>query len=166
MNKKVIDFKEGERLCVNLLLTSIVKGTTNSGAPYLTLTIQDDTKSIEAKMWDVKPEIEKELEVGKVFNFEFEVINYRGTLQLKMIKVLPVIQSEIRKEDFIFKSPFSKNDLRNGVQNAINRISNKNIARIVVAVLNEYEADFYDYPAASKIHHSFMGDWLHMSTVC
>ena len=74
-----------------------------------------------------------------------------------MIKVLPVIQSEIRKEDFIFKSPFSKNDLRNGVQNAINRISNKNIARIVVAVLNEYEADFYDYPAASKIHHSFMG---------
>ena len=50
MNKKVIDFKEGERLCVNLLLTSIVKGTTNSGAPYLTLTIQDDTKSIEAKM--------------------------------------------------------------------------------------------------------------------
>ena len=157
VNKKVIDFKEGERLCVNLLLTSIVKGTTNSGAPYLTLTIQDDTKSIEAKMWDVKPEIEKELEVGKVFNFEFEVINYRGTLQLKMIKVLPVIQSEIRKEDFIFKSPFSKNDLRNGVQNAINRISNKNIARIVVAVLNEYEADFYDYPAASKIHHSFMG---------
>ncbi|MGN1054788.1 MAG: 3'-5' exoribonuclease YhaM family protein [Erysipelotrichaceae bacterium] len=157
MNKKVIDFKEGERLCVNLLLTSIVKGTTNSGAPYLTLTIQDDTKSIEAKMWDVKPEIEKELEVGKVFNFEFEVINYRGTLQLKMIKVLPVIQSEIRKEDFIFKSPISKNDLRNGVQNAINRISNKNIARIVVAVLNEYEADFYDYPAASKIHHSFMG---------
>lgn len=157
VNKKVIDFKEGERLCVNLLLTSIVKGTTNSGAPYLTLTIQDDTKSIEAKMWDVKPEIEKELEVGKVFNFEFEVINYRGTLQLKMIKVFPVIQSEIRKEDFIFKSPFSKNDLRNGVQNAINRISNKNIARIVVAVLNEYEADFYDYPAASKIHHSFMG---------
>lgn len=157
VNKKVIDFKEGERLCVNLLLTSIVKGTTNSGAPYLTLTIQDDTKSIEAKMWDVKPEIEKELEVGKVFNFEFEVINYRGTLQLKMIKVLPVIQSEIRKENFIFKSPFSKNDLRNGVQNAINRISNKNIARIVVAVLNEYEADFYDYPAASKIHHSFMG---------
>ena len=157
VNKKVIDFKEGERLCVNLLLTSIVKGTTNSGAPYLTLTIQDDTKSIEAKMWDVKPEIEKELEVGKVFNFEFEVINYRGTLQLKMIKVLPVIQSEIRKEDFIFKSPFSKNDLRNGVQNAINRISNKNIARIVVAVLNEYEADFYDYPSASKIHHSFMG---------
>ena len=63
VNKKVIDFKEGERLCVNLLLTSIVKGTTNSGAPYLTLTIQDDTKSIEAKMWDVKPEIEKELEV-------------------------------------------------------------------------------------------------------
>ena len=157
MSKKVIDYNEGEHLIENLLVTSLIKGTTNSGAPYLTLSLQDDSKAIDAKLWDVKPEIEKELEVGKVFNFEFEVINYRGNLQLKIIKVLPVIQAEINKEDFIFKSPVSKNDLRNGVQNAINRISNKNIARLVVAILNDYEKDFYEYPAASKIHHSFMG---------
>ena len=78
MSKKVIDYNEGEHLIENLLVTSLIKGTTNSGAPYLTLSLQDDSKAIDAKLWDVKPEIEKELEVGKVFNFEFEVINYRG----------------------------------------------------------------------------------------
>lgn len=156
MSKKVIDFVEGERIKANLLLTSFVKGTTNSGAPYLTLTVQDNTKAVDGKMWDVKPEIEKQLEVGKVFEFEFEVIKYRNSLQLKIIKVFPVVQSEINKEDFIFHSPIAKEDLVNQVQTAINRIDNENIAKIVVAVMNQYRDRFYEYPAASKIHHSFM----------
>lgn len=157
MNKKVIDYHEGEHLNLPLLVTSITKGATNSGSPYLTLSLQDDTKSIEAKMWDVKPEIERELEVGKVYQFEFDVILYRNNLQLKIIKVLPLIQAEINKEEFIFKSPIAKSEMRQKIQDVINRIQNKNIAMIVVALLNHYEDAFYEYPAASKIHHSFMG---------
>ncbi len=157
MNKKVIDFKEGEHLDLPLLVTGITKGATNSGSPYLTLTLQDDSKSIDAKVWDVKPEIEKELEVGRVYQFEFDVINYRNNLQLKIVKVFPLIQSEINKEDFIFKSPIAKDDMRQQLQDVINRIQNENIAKIVVALLNHYNEAFYEYPAASKIHHSFMG---------
>ena len=63
MNKKIIDFNEGEHISTNLLVTSLTKGTTNSGAPYLTLVLQDNTKTIDAKMWDVKPEIEKQLDI-------------------------------------------------------------------------------------------------------
>lgn len=155
--KKVIDFHEGEHLSVPLLITGITKGATNSGAPYLTLNLQDDSKAIEAKLWDVKPEIEKELEVGKVYDFEFDVILYRGTLQLKIVKVLPLIQSEIKREDFIFKSPIAKDKIRDEIGDIINRIQNKTIAKLVVAMLNYYGEGFYEYPAASKIHHSFMG---------
>lgn len=155
--KKVIDFHEGEHLSVPLLITGITKGATNSGAPYLTLNLQDDSKAIEAKLWDVKPEIEKELEVGKVYDFEFDVILYRGTLQLKIVKVLPLIQPEIKREDFIFKSPIAKDKIRDEIGDIINRIQNKTIAKLVVAMLNYYGEDFYEYPAASKIHHSFMG---------
>lgn len=157
MTKKVKDFKEGEHVNTLLLVTSIVKGTTNNGAPYLTLNLQDDSKMIEAKMWDVKATIEKELEVGKVFEFELEIIKYRNSLQAKVMRVLPVQQSEVRQEDYIFKSPIEKDDLRNLIQDTLNRITNVNIAKIVSACLKHYEDDFYSYPAASKIHHSFMG---------
>lgn len=157
MNKKVADFKEGEHLEMPLLVAGLTKGTTNSGAPYLSLVLQDDSKDIEAKIWDVKPEIAKEMEVGKVFEFEFDVIKYRQNLQLKITKVLPLIQSEINKSDFIFKSPIKKDELRSALSNAINRIKNPIIAKITVAVLNEYGEAFYEYPAASKIHHSFIG---------
>ena len=157
MAKKVKDFTEGERIDINLLISSIVRGTTNSGSPYLTMVLQDSSKAIDAKLWDVKPELEKQLEVGKVYDFDLEVIKYKNNLQAKVLRVLPVPQSEIDMEDFVFKSPVSKDALRSSIQEGINLIENTKIAQIVSAALNYYASDFYDYPAAAKIHHNFIG---------
>ena len=157
MAKKVKDFTEGERIDTNLLISSIVRGTTNSGSPYLTMVLQDSSKAIDAKLWDVKPELEKQLEVGKVYDFDLEVIKYKNNLQEKVLRVLPVPQSEIDMEDFVFKSPVSKDALRSSIQEGINLIENTKIAQIVSAALNYYASDFYDYPAAAKIHHNFIG---------
>ncbi len=157
MSKKVIDFAEGDHLHVYLLISSLLKGTTNAGAPYLSLVLQDATKSIEAKMWDVKQEVEKELSVGKVFDFELEIIKYRNNLQAKVIRVLPVNQKEVDMQEYVFKSPIEKETLRNNIQDGINRINNETIAKLVTAMLNYYADDFYEYPAAAKIHHNFIG---------
>lgn len=157
MDKKVKDFIEGEHVNVNLLVAANQRGITNTGSPYLNLTLQDSTASIDTKLWDVKPEIEKELMVGKVFNFDLEINKYKGNLQAKVIKVLPIAQSEINIDDFIFRSPMSKDELRSVVDDGLNAIKNEKIVRIVSAMLNYYANDFYEYPAASKIHHNFIG---------
>lgn len=156
-NKLVKDFIEGDHINANLLISSLTKGVTNSGAPYLSLVLQDNSKAIDAKMWDVKSEIEKELGVGKVFNFDLEVNMYRNNLQAKVIKVFPVSQSEIDMTDYVFNSPISKDDLRSYIAEAINTINNEKISKIVNAVLNQYENAVYEYPAAAKIHHNFVG---------
>ena len=158
MERKLVkDFKEGEHVNTNLLVSSLVKGVTNSGAPYLSLTLQDSSKAIDAKMWDVIGEIEKTLCVGKVFNFELEINLYRNNLQAKVIKVFPVSQSEVNMQDFVFNSPVPKDELRKNIADAINQINNENISKIVNAMLNYYSGDVYEYPAASKIHHNFIG---------
>ena len=157
MNKKVKDFCEGDHIEAMLLISQLLKGSTNQGAPYLTISLQDCTKSIDGKLWDVKPELEKQLEVGKVFNFTLDIIKYKNNLQAKIIKVLPVPQADINMEDFVFKSPVSKDQLKNNVQEGINMISSENIARIVSAMLNFYDKNVFEYPAASKIHHNFIG---------
>ena len=156
-NKKVKDFKEGDHLSVPLLISALTRGVTNSGAPYLSMTLQDATKAIDAKLWDVKSEIEKELQVGKVYEFELEINLYRNNLQAKVIRVFPLIQSELKMEDFIFNSPISKNDLRRNIADGINQINNENISKIVNGLLNHYENDVYEYPAAARIHHNFIG---------
>ncbi len=158
MEKKLVkDFKEGEHISVNLLVSSLVKGVTNSGAPYLSLLLQDSSKAIEAKLWDVKGEIEKQLAVGKVFNFELEVYMYRNNLQAKIIKVFPISQNEVNLIDYVFNSPVSKDELRKNIADGINQINNENISKIVNAMLNYYNKAVYEYPAASKIHHNFIG---------
>ena len=156
-NKKVKDFVEGDHLNVDLLISNLVKGVTNNGAPYLTLTLQDATKAIDAKFWDVKSEIEKELQVGKVYNFDIEINLYRNSLQAKVIKVFPISQNEINMEDFIFNSPIAKDELRENISKAVNQIRNEKIAKIVNALLNHYDNALYEYPAASKIHHNYIG---------
>jgi len=157
MAKQVKDFNEGERIETNLLISSLTRGTTNSGSPYLNLVLQDSSKSIDAKLWDVKPELEKQIEVGKVYNFDIEIIKYKNNLQAKVLRVLPLPQADINMEEFVFKSPVSKDDLKSSIQEGINQINNQNIAQIVSSVLNYYANDFYEYPAAAKIHHNFIG---------
>lgn len=156
-NKKVKDFKEGEHVNTNLLISSLTRGVTTAGAPYLTLVLQDASKAIDAKLWDVKSEIEKELQVGKVYNFDLEINLYRNSLQAKVIRVLPISQNEVKMEDFVFASPIEKEVLRSSVGDIVNSLKNENIAKIVNAMLNYYDNDVYEYPAASKIHHNFIG---------
>lgn len=157
MSKQVKDFNEGEHIDTSLLISNLVKGTTNSGAPYLSLTLQDSSKAIEAKLWDVKPELASQLETGKVYNFELEIIKYKNNLQAKVLKVIPTAQANINIEDYLFKSPVSKDELRKTIQDGINLIKNEKIARIVSGMLNYYSTNVYEYPAASKIHHNFIG---------
>ena len=157
MGKQDKDFTEGERVETNLLISSLLRGTTNSGSPYLTLVLQDCTKSIDAKLWDLKPELEKQLEIGKVYNFDLEIIKYKNNLQAKVLRVLPIPQADINMEEFVFKSPVAKDTLRQNIQEGISLINNENLAKIVSACLNFYSSDVYEYPAAAKIHHNFIG---------
>ena len=67
MTKQNINaFVEGEKVNTLLLITGVTRGVTTSGAPYASLTLQDQTGSIEAKVWDVKDEQANVMIAGKV----------------------------------------------------------------------------------------------------
>lgn len=154
---KIKQFQAGQHLNELLLVKNITKGITNSGSQYLTLQLHDDSGKIDAKMWDVKNETADMIEIGKVYNFEFEVLNYRQQLQLKILQFTPIIQSEINLEDFVIKSQTSKSEMRSFVNETVINIENTIIRHLVTEMLKHYEEDFYVYPAATKNHHNVMG---------
>ena len=157
MSKKVKDFVEGDKIETNLLISFLDRGIAKDGNPYLNLILQDDTKEINAKIWNVKTEMEQFLEVGKVYKFNLEVGKYHGQPQAKIVSVLPVSQNEINIDDFAIKSDIPQNELRTSIQEGLNLINNENIAKIVAQSLNYYGNKVYEYPAATKIHHNFVG---------
>ena len=49
MDNYVETLKEGQKIDMNLLITNSVKGVSNAGSPYLSITFQDKTGSIDGK---------------------------------------------------------------------------------------------------------------------
>ncbi len=54
MTVKINTLENGMKVDIPLLITNVARGVTQNGAPYLSITFQDDTGTIEGKWWDVK----------------------------------------------------------------------------------------------------------------
>ena len=53
---KINEFEVGKRYVLPLLIKDVKNGTTNKGAQYLSLVVQDSSGTIDGKFWDVKQE--------------------------------------------------------------------------------------------------------------
>lgn len=157
MSKLIKDMKDKDSLQCPLLVSQVVKGVTSNGAPYLSMTVQDNSGTMEAKMWDVKEEILNHAESGKIYEFKFEVLKYRNALQLRINDMIPVDQEAYNIRDFVSSAPVPLEVLKAKVHDAIYSIGNPIYRSILMKLFTEYQAEFFDYPAASKNHHNFIG---------
>jgi 3'-5' exoribonuclease len=154
---KINEFEEHMKLLQPLLVKDVKNGTTTKGAPYLSMTLQDRTGTIEAKFWDVKERDQELVQVGKILLFNYEVLLYKDKLQLRVNRVEPVEESEINLEDFVISSDHTENERRDLADNLIQSIQNEIYQKLVKGML-EYVGDkYYTFPAASKIHHGWKG---------
>lgn len=149
--------KDGDSLQQALLVTQLTKGVTSNGAAYLSLTLQDQSGTIEAKMWDVKEETLNLVENGKIYFFRFDVLKYRNALQLRINEVRAVNQESYNIRDFVSSAPIPLDELKGKIHDAIYSIENPVYRTLLVRLFTEYQTAFFDYPAASKNHHSFIG---------
>lgn len=158
MNKKMIkEFQEGENLSVPLLISSVLNGVTSNGAPYMSITFSDKSGTIDGKLWDVKEEQADKINSGSVLLVNCDVIRYKGNLQVKVHSVSSLSPDQYDINDFVVSSLIPQQVMRDNLNQAINQIQNKVLKAIVTAVMQEFDRDFFLYPAASRIHHDFIG---------
>ncbi len=154
---KINEFEEHMKLLQPLLVKDVKNGTTTKGAPYLSMTLQDRTGTIEAKFWDVKERDQELVQVGKILLFNYEVLLYKDKLQLRVNRVEPIEESELNLEDFVISSDHTETERRDLADNLIQSIKNEVYQKLVKGML-EYVGDkYYTFPAASKIHHGWKG---------
>lgn len=151
----IIDFKENEDIKGTYLVTSIVKGKANNGSNYLSIKLQDATKSIDAKVWSATPEQMSEITTGKLLYVEGSVIKYRDSLQLKIESSKLVDANDVDLSQYIKSAPETKEDLRSELQSYIDGIDDRIINVIVNEIVKEYDDQLLVYPAACKNHHAY-----------
>ncbi len=152
---KIKEFNEGIRIIENFLVTNVVKGTSNSGQMYLTVTLQDNSGQIEGRVWDAS---DNDLEIFKQGTFVrvvADVIEYRANLQLKVITGESLAANEVKVEDFTLVSPVAIAKLKTELDKLLNSITDKTLHTLVSRLLTDHYDDFITYPAASRLHHEY-----------
>lgn len=154
---KINEFEEHMKLQQPLLVKDVKNGTTSKGSPYLSLTLQDKTGTIDGKFWDVKENEQALIQAGKILKFSFEVLLYKDKLQLRMNHVEEISEDEYNLEDFVISSDHSEVERRSLTQSLIDSIQNDVYRKLVIGMLSYVGDKFFTFPAASKIHHGWKG---------
>lgn len=154
---KIKELSEGERITEPLLVSQVLRGVTNTGSPYLSLTLQDRSGSIDAKYWDVNEATEQKIKPGEVMMVHADVLKYKNNLQLKVISMKEIDQTTLELSDFVTSSKYDKESLKDKITGFVATIQDRTYRKLVEQAILINEESFYTYPAASKNHHDFVG---------
>ena len=154
---KIQELNDGFKGSITVLLTNMNKGLTAKGAPYLSFTFQDKSGTIEAKYWNVK---EEELEIyqnGILVEAYGDVLCHKKVLQFRVSKLEILDMTHADIYDYVKSSALSKEELQKAIYDKIDDIRNETIRLLVKEIMKDNEKDFFEYPAATKNHHDFVG---------
>ena len=125
------DFKEFEKFNGNLMINNFSKGVSNNGQPYLNITFQDSSGTIEGKKWEINDRDLSLVEIGNIVYVNAEVLKYREKNQLKVLTISEK-KGEINLSDFIKSAPQTKDEYLNAIQT----LKSNNIKVLADIVLN------------------------------
>ncbi len=86
---KIANLKPGDdSVLIEALINHVVSGKTNGAhrSTYLSMTLQDETGSIDAKLWNASDEQVQTLVKGTVVQIKGDVIKYNEDRHHKMTK--------------------------------------------------------------------------------
>lgn len=162
--KLIKDFVENEKINQPFLVNNVTKGITTKGSNYLNVILQDTSGTIEAKKWEVEASDETIIRVGSIIMVEGDILIYKSGFQLRINKVGVVNNSELDISQFVPSAPISRNDLQKTLFEYIEKITNKEVKRVVEEVVKNHYISLSTYPAATKNHHEYASGLLYHTT--
>ena len=140
------------------IINNVTAGKTNGNnkTNYLTITLQDKTGAIDAKLWNAKPEQMTSLKIGCVVEVKGDVIKYGEDLQLKVEKIDIISTEQSDQLLFLKSAPYSTEELHQKITYYLNQIKDETIHQITKALYEEHYEKMIVYPAASRNHHEFV----------
>lgn len=155
--QSISSFVEGEKIQTSLLITTMNRGITNSGAPYLSFVLQDQSGSIDAKLWDAKDELLTGIEAGKVVLVSAEVLKYRNALQLRIYSLSKLEDNQFDPADYVMATDLSLEFMQKRIQESLVSMQDVVYRDVCTAIMDDLQDKLYSYPAAAKNHHDFVG---------
>lgn len=140
------------------MISHVVAGKTNGAhkANYLSITFQDDTGIIDAKLWNANEKQMTHLKDGCVVKGKGDIIKYGQNKQMKVISIDDISYDQNLQIQYLKTAPLDKDDMIKELYQYINKITNPKINQIVKYLYDQNIDKLKIYPAASKNHHEFV----------
>ena len=156
-------FKKGEPYMGYLYIKNQMVKTSVKGSRYFNMTLSDTAfKTIEAKMWDVKPADEEEFTGGQLVKIKGMIQEYNGNLQLIVNRMRVANEGDdVRLEDYVESAPVSVEEMFGDLQKTIANFKNLDLQKIVGTILEDKKEVLFYAPAAKSFHHAIKGGLLY-----
>lgn len=161
---KINTLKPGnDGVLVEAIINHVVTGKTSGAnrSTYLSIVLQDDTGTIDAKLWAATQEQVETLVTGTVVQVKGDIIKYNEDRQMKIIKVNPVASNPVDQVKFLKKAPVDAEVMMQKIQEYLDRIDNLKIHQITRELFTTNIEKLKIYPAASKNHHEYVSGLAH-----
>lgn len=153
---KIKDMKCGsDNVEFTAMISHVTAGKTNGTkkSNYLSIVFQDDSGSIDAKLWNATEENMKSLTVGAVVRGKGDIIKYSDDRQMKIVSIDNISYQESQQVMFLSKAPCDAQQMIDEMKGYIKRLSNMKIYTITKHLFDQNIEKLKVYPAAMRNHH-------------
>ncbi len=154
--------REGERINEIYLCKNKQPSVTKAGKPFVSLTLQDKTGTLDAKIWDPGSLGIDDFEKLDYLNVVGDVTSFQGALQLNIKRIRKAKPGEYDPKEFLPVSRYDTDEMYAELMALIQHIENPYLKQLTMEFFGnvKFEEAFKFHSAAKTMHHGFVGGLL------
>lgn len=152
---KIKDFDFNDEAVITAKVSSLSERKTTAGSPYFSFHVFDGEEKIEAKIWNVTPEIQDTLVAGDVYIFKGRIKEYQGKKQFNIVSLERLDETQNDLSSFYEFAPVSLVELKELIYGYIDKIENSVIREITKEVIKQNEDKYFLFQAGVSLHHAY-----------
>jgi 3'-5' exoribonuclease len=157
------ELKEGDSVREIYLCKKKQSLVTKSGKSYDSLTLQDKTGTVDAKIWDPGSQGISEFDALDYVDITADVTSFQGSLQLNVKRARKCHEGEYVPADYLPVSEKNGDDMYTALLRYVDIVQEPHLQQLLKAFFVEdtdFIGNFKASSAAKSIHHGFVGGLL------
>ena len=155
--------REGERVNEIYLCKNKQSALTKAGKPYEALILQDQTGTLDAKIWEPGSVGIDDFDRFDYINVVGDITSFQGALQLNVKRVRKAAEGEYEPKEYLPVSEYNVDEMYEQLLGYIKQMENPYLKKLAGSFFIE-DADFAKrfkfHSAAKSVHHGFVGGLL------
>lgn len=154
--------RDGEHVSEIYLCKNKINAKTKAGKTYYSMTVQDKTGTMDAKIWDLSSGIDH-FEAMDYIHIDGDVTTYQGSLQLNIRRARIAREGEYNPSDFLPVTQYDRREMAKKLSEFVNSVKDEHYHELLASFFlkdRDFAREFVNHSAAKSVHHSFVGGLL------